>query len=112
MSEPIRFEEDVVRAICQILGDTSAGLTGREIGELLRSCRIDDPMPSASKRDRLFEALSQRQRADGAGNAVAMFILRAMSLVAQRQLALLDSPAGVEYCCRTRSLRCDTLCPC
>ena len=79
MSEPIRFEEDVVRAICRILGDTSAGLTGREIGELLRSCRIDDPMPSASKRDRLFEALSQRQRADGAGNAVAMFILRAMS---------------------------------
>lgn len=51
------FEETILRAICNILGDTSDGLTGSEIDQLLQDCGIEDPLPGYTKRERLFEAL-------------------------------------------------------
>lgn len=75
------FEETMLRAICNILGDTSDGLTGSEIGQLLRDCGIEDPLPSHTKRERLFEALYQRQRKDRVGNHVVAFICKAMNPV-------------------------------
>jgi hypothetical protein len=75
------FEETVLRAICNILGDTSDGLTGSEIGQLLRDCGIEDPLAGYTKRERLFEALYQRQRKDGVGNQVVAFIYKAMNPV-------------------------------
>jgi len=73
------FEETVLRAICNILGATNDGLTGSEIGQLLRDCGIEDPLPGSTKRDRLFEALYQRQHKDGVGNHVVAFIYKAMN---------------------------------
>lgn len=75
------LQDNTLQAICNVLGDTSAGLTGREIGQILSSCGIDDPNPDYAKRDRLFEALSQRQRRDGCGDNVAAFIFKAMAPV-------------------------------
>jgi uncharacterized protein (TIGR02391 family) len=75
------FEETVLRAICNILGATNDGLTSREIGQLLRDCGIEDPLPGSTKRDRLFEALYQRQRKDGVGNHIVAFIHKAMNPV-------------------------------
>lgn len=75
------FEEAHLRAICEVLGQTESGLTGSEIGKLLRSCAIADPFPAVTKRDRLFEALSARQSQDRCGNNVAAFIHAAMSPV-------------------------------
>jgi hypothetical protein len=75
------FEETIVHAICNVLGDTTDGLSGSEIGQLLRDCGIEDPLPDYTKRDRLFEALNQRQRRDGNGNQVVAFIYKAMNPV-------------------------------
>lgn len=81
MAKIPKFGEVNLRAICDILGDTSSGLTGSEIGQLLQSCNIDDPHPSQTKRYRLFEALNRQQRQDGCGNNVVAFIYEAMNPV-------------------------------
>ena len=75
------FDDQALRAVCDVLGETSDGLTGGEIGRLLADCGIDDPLPNGTKRHRLFEALSTRQKSDGCGNNIANFIQRAMQPV-------------------------------
>ena len=81
MARVPRFDVTVLRKICDILGDTSSGLTGSEIGQILRDCRIEDPSPGMTKRHRLFEALSRRQEQDQCGNHVVAFIYAAMNPV-------------------------------
>jgi uncharacterized protein (TIGR02391 family) len=82
MMTPIAsFDETTLRAICDVLGDTSSGLTGGEIGHVLSDCGIDDPLPNITKRRRLFEALRQRQNRDRCGNQVVAFIYAAMNPV-------------------------------
>lgn len=54
------FDDTVLHSICNVLADTSEGLSGSEIGQLLRESNIDDPLPRVTKRDRLFEALNQK----------------------------------------------------
>lgn len=75
------FDRTVLERICDVLADTSSGLTGSEIGKLLRHLNIDDLNPDMTKRVRLFEALRARQHADHAGNLVAAFIHEAMNPV-------------------------------
>jgi len=75
------FDESVLKTICGVLGDTSEGLTGSEIGQLLKECNINDPLPGYTKRDRLFEALRQKQKVDGCANNIVAFIYRAMNPV-------------------------------
>ncbi|MGH9533414.1 MAG: TIGR02391 family protein [Terriglobales bacterium] len=75
------FGETVLQRICDVVADTSAGLTGGEIGRLLRESDVADPFPGATKRHRLYEALRLRQREDGCGNCVAAFLQRAMDPV-------------------------------
>jgi uncharacterized protein (TIGR02391 family) len=81
MTQVSPFDDTVLRTICGIIGDTSEGLSGIEIGQLLASCGIDDPFPTATKRDRLYEALNQRQKRDNSGNQVVAFIYKAMNPV-------------------------------
>lgn len=83
------IDESVVRSVCDVLGRTHDGLTNKEISELLAACRIHDPTPAPTqntyvainKRDRLFRALTARQRKDCCGNAVLVFIRRALAPV-------------------------------
>jgi len=70
-----------LEAIADVLGHTSAGLTGSEIGKLLRRCGIDDPEPSMTKRVRLANALKARQSKDGCANHVVAFVQAAMDPV-------------------------------
>ncbi len=56
-------------------------MTGSEIGQLLKESFIEDPLPGFTKRDRLFEALNQKQKQDGCANNVVAFIYRAMNPV-------------------------------
>lgn len=86
-----------LEALCAVIGDTSEGLTGSEIGALLRQCQIDDVAPAITKRHRLSEALSARQQRDGVGNHVIAFVQAAMhparyvgksQLFAERQAGL------------------------
>jgi uncharacterized protein (TIGR02391 family) len=75
------FELGVLERICEVLADTSTGFTGSEIGKFLSRLGIDDPMPTMTKRVRLFEALRQRQERDGCANLVIAFIQEAMKPV-------------------------------
>ena len=58
-----KFNDQTLQAICDVLGQTDTGLTGGEIGRLLRDCRISDPSPTLTKRHRLFDALAVSTRA-------------------------------------------------
>jgi uncharacterized protein (TIGR02391 family) len=78
------WPEHIVEGIADVLGETSSGLTGSEIGTLLARCRIDDPDPSATKRRRLRDALLARQATDQASNCVINFICQAMAPVRYR----------------------------
>jgi len=79
------FEETVLHSICNILGDTAEGLTGSEIGRLLYESNIGDLLPGFTKRDRLFEALNQKQKQDGCANNILAFMQSAMSPVRYTQ---------------------------
>ena len=75
------FNEANLEQVCDVLGDTSSGLTGSEIGRYLRDCEIADPNPGITKRIRLFDALVARQRLDACANNVCTFIQRVMNPV-------------------------------
>ena len=75
------LDETILHSICNILADTNDGLSGREIGQILKECNIDDPFPSITKRDRLFEALSKKQKQDKCANNIVSFIYKAMNPV-------------------------------
>ena len=73
-----RLDSATLEALCGVLGDTGGGLTGSEIGGLLRQCQIDDVAPGITKRHRLYEALAARQQRDGVANHVMAFVQAAM----------------------------------
>lgn len=84
------FTDNQLMEISKILGHTSGGFTGRELGELLTSCGFPDP-GEITKRDRLFYGLSQGQRRDGSGARVCQLVERAIDPVRYRgQSGLLD----------------------
>lgn len=74
----------VLKAVADVLADTTDGLTGREIGDLLAHLRMADPMPTATKRDRLAEAFAVRQDKDRNANRIITFIVTAMEPVRYR----------------------------
>ena len=78
------FPPNELQALCDVLGETDAGLKGSEIGRLLASCQIGDPAATKTKRHRLFEALKARQDHDGCSNAVLRFVREAMAPVRYR----------------------------
>jgi uncharacterized protein (TIGR02391 family) len=81
MSRIESIDEGVLERICDVLGDTSSGLTGSEIGRFLKGLEINDPIPGMTRRVRLFEALRARQRQDRCANLVIAFIQRVMEPV-------------------------------
>jgi hypothetical protein len=78
------WPEHVVEGVADILGDTTTGLTGSEIGTLLARSRIADISPGITKRHRLREALLARQSLDRAANCVIRFVTEAMEPVRYR----------------------------
>lgn len=74
----------VLKAIADVLADTSDGLTGREIGDLLLRLHLGDPLPTATKRDRLAEAFVVRQNMDKSSKRIITFIVTAMEPVRYR----------------------------
>jgi uncharacterized protein (TIGR02391 family) len=79
------FQSSVLERLCDILADTSTGLTGSEIGKLLARLSIADPLPQMTKRHRLYEALKQRQDIDRCANLVVAFIQETMNPVRHTQ---------------------------
>lgn len=71
-------------SVAAVLADTENGLTGREIGDLLVWLKMSDPLPGATKRDRLAEAFVVRQNMDQGSNRIITFITAAMEPVRYR----------------------------
>lgn len=76
-----KFDLGLLQSISDILGDTQKGFSGSEIGRLFRECGIADLFPQQTKRHRIFEALKEKQQADGCGNNIASFLQYAMNPV-------------------------------
>jgi hypothetical protein len=74
------FDANALQAICGVLGDTSTGLTGSEIGRLLDQAGIED-CGISTKRHRLYDALSRRQQRDRSGNNIGAFVQHVMAPV-------------------------------
>ncbi|MBN6750020.1 TIGR02391 family protein [Micrococcus luteus] len=74
----------VLKEVAGVLADTTDGLTGKEIGDLLTSLSMEDPLPSATKRDRLAEAFVARQNKDRSSRRIITFIVHAMAPVRYR----------------------------
>lgn len=81
---PSPWSYPVLKAIAEVLADTSDGLTGREIGDLLLRLNMEDPLPTATKRDRLAEAFVARQNKDRSSKRIITFIVTAMEPVRYR----------------------------
>jgi uncharacterized protein (TIGR02391 family) len=72
------FSQSELQAIADALGDTSNGLTGSEIGHLLKTCRMDDPTTELTKRHRLYNAFAHTQNAKQDRIPILAFIRHAM----------------------------------
>jgi uncharacterized protein (TIGR02391 family) len=82
MSERITpFNAEHLQAACKVLGHTSLGLTGPEIGYVLQDMKVVDVTPNMTKWKRLFNALVGAQNTHQVGNHLIMFINRAMNPV-------------------------------
>lgn len=80
MANVEKFPANIIERISEILGDTTSGLTGSEIGKFLARCGIPDGITS-TKRVRLYEALSAKQERDQCGNSVIVFLHTVMDPV-------------------------------
>ncbi len=75
------FPADLLRRLCEVLGDTDRGLTGSEIGRLLAQRRLADPGEGITKRERLYTALANAQARFQNGVPVLNFVRDAMAPV-------------------------------
>jgi len=73
------FESVHLEAACRVLADTTYGLTGSEITQILQEIQITDPTPSMTKWKRIFNALAEAQNKHKFGNHLVQFINKAMS---------------------------------
>lgn len=73
------FNQQQLEGIAQILADTNMGLTGTELGHLLKHSKIPDPTPGMTKWKRLFNAFVDFQNKHQVGNHVVKFINEAMN---------------------------------
>jgi len=85
MEHIAQFNPQQLTAIARILAETENGLTGSEIGYLLRDCRIPEMSSEMTKWKRLFNAFVEEQNRKRYGNHVLMFITRAMNPVQYTQ---------------------------
>jgi uncharacterized protein (TIGR02391 family) len=76
-----KLDENTLEEICNLVADTSSGLTGREIETLLGRHGIEDISPLSNKRQRLFLALQLKQDKDNCANNIFAFIQTAIDPV-------------------------------
>jgi len=72
------FSQSELEAIAKAVADTSDGLTGSEIGHLLATLKMSDPMPTMTKWKRLHNAFVERQNHSQNRRAIVEFIRQAV----------------------------------
>ena len=84
-----------IERIAQILGDTSSGFTGSEIGHHLAQCGFNDSDPGNTKWKRLYNAFCEKVNSDRSTNAVFKFLQHcfepAQGLMDQHRYALMKN---------------------
>lgn len=75
------FEAHILEGICRTIGDTSTGLTGSEIGQLLLNANISDIDPQNTKWRRLYNAFADWQNRCQCSNHILKFIQDALQPV-------------------------------
>lgn len=73
------FDSAQLEATCKVLGDTSNGLKGDEIGHILVQLGLQDPDPGFTKWKRLFNVMVNAQNMHKVGNHLVLFINHAMA---------------------------------
>lgn len=68
-----------MESICDMIAETSSGLTGSEIGKILRDCGIKDVDQGNTKRFRLYNAFVDYQNRNQCSNAILIFLAQAMN---------------------------------
>ncbi len=74
--------EHILENICDIIGETSTGLTGTKISKYLKASNIEEYTPQGvmlAKRKILYHSLSEKQKNDKCSNNVLTFISTVMS---------------------------------
>ncbi len=72
---------EILRKLCDIIGETSNGLSNTEISKMLADCQINDVAPTLNKRTRVYEALINKQNQDNCSNNILKFITTFVSPV-------------------------------
>lgn len=75
------FEAHILEGICRTIADTSTGLTGSEIGQLLVNANIPDIDPQNTKWKRLYNAFAEWQNEHQCSNHILKFIQDALQPV-------------------------------
>lgn len=75
------FQAHVLEGLCKVIGDTSDGLTGTEIGQILLNSDIPDVEPQITKWRRLFAAFADWQNKHQCSNHVLKFVQDALQPV-------------------------------
>lgn len=82
MREVPSFSAVSLQSIAKVIGDTSNGLSGSEISNILARCEIPDVSPELTKWKRIFDALAVYQNNSGNGKHVIGFITKSISPIA------------------------------
>lgn len=75
------FEAHLLEGLCRVIGDTSDGLTGTEIGQILLNSNIPDIDPQSTKWRRLYSAFADWQNKHQCANHILIFIQDALQPV-------------------------------
>ncbi|MCE1169427.1 MAG: TIGR02391 family protein [Sphingobacteriia bacterium] len=75
------FEAHVLEGLCRTIGDTSDGLTGTEIGQILLNSYIPDIDPQNTKWRRLYSAFADWQNKNQCSNHILRFVQDALQPV-------------------------------
>lgn len=74
MTHLVPFSLKHLEAACRVLGDRQRGLTGPQIGKLLKEIGLTDPCQTMTKWNRLFKALAGAQARYRVGNHLVLLI--------------------------------------
>lgn len=72
------FKQSTLEMLCNIMGDTSLGLTGSEIHKFLLLAKIEDIDDKNTKRYRLYNAFVEFQKKNQCANNILDFIKRVL----------------------------------
>jgi uncharacterized protein (TIGR02391 family) len=75
------FEAHILEGLCRTIGDTTDGLTGAEIGQILLNSNIPDIDPQNTKWRRLYSAFADWQNYHQCSNHILRFVQDALQPV-------------------------------